>query len=484
MLGSIAVKNIVRNPRRSLLVGSLLFMEVMLIMTGDCLFETSRNGMRRSFVGSFTGDLFVSQRNEEALGLLGSSTPSIGVFASIPVLDDHGRILRVLEARPEVVSAVSQLSGGVNLEFMGIRTQVMMFGVDGDAYFGSFPHVRILEGMPLSTGRPGLMLSRDRMEAIAAMTGRRPVLGEQILLSVFTDMGFQLREAPLTGVFEYPASNDVLKRIAYVDADTLRSLFGLNAASSGGFLPDASATGLLSVDIDRMFDSGDPIPEVPDGGRRLEDVENELARDVPSVAAAPSAAVNWNFVVIRLKEGADAGRVRAGLQRSFREQGIDAVVGDWSTAAGSGASLASGLRAAYNVGLVLLAFVVLMVTANTLVIGVLQRKPEMATMRALGASKGAIRRLLLAETMLLAGTAVVAGLAVSTGLLALLRHRGIPLGNPLLAMLFGGGILRPQWSARSFLAAALATVLLACVAWVFPSQAAMKVPPVAAMKAD
>jgi putative ABC transport system permease protein len=480
----LAIRNLSRSLRKSILVGSLLCAAVALSIVGNGFFESSGEGLKRSFADCFTGDLYLSQRGEETFGLLGSATPSIGSFTSIPTLKDHETLIREVRKRTEVQSAVSQISGASVMEYGGMRTQTALFGVDGDEYFASFRAIRILEGSTLKSGRAGILLSSQRVADIARTTGKRPKPGDPILLSVFTNMGFRIRETPLEGIFEYPASNSVLDRIAYVDADTLRALNGMNLGIRDDLVPTEAETKYLSKDVADMFNS-DPGQVVSQGtGSRLAEIERVLAQTEGRDRANRSDTGAWNFIILHLKPGIDPAAISRGLERDLSARGLDAVVGDWRTAAGSSATLAGALRSIYNIGLVLLAVVVLLVTANTLVIWVLERSPDIATMRALGASRGFIRSMFFLETLFLGIVSGTAGAIIGSSVVAILNARGIRLSNTMIAMVFGGGILRPVVSLRVLSVSFLSAVIVAALAWIYPVGLALRVRPAGAMRED
>ncbi len=214
---------------RSLLVGSLIALGVVLAVVGNSFFESSSVGLRRTFIDSFTGDLFVSPKEDTPLSLFGVDTPVIGSYSPIPVLARHDEILEALKSQPGISLTVSQISGYALLEAWGNKSPVVLFGINGDEYFEAFSAVRILNGRRLRSGVPGVLISLKKAEEISRSAGRSLVVGDPILLSVFTNHGFSIREVPLTGIFQYPTENTALERIAYVDSDTLRALNGIGS---------------------------------------------------------------------------------------------------------------------------------------------------------------------------------------------------------------------------------------------------------------
>jgi putative ABC transport system permease protein len=123
--------------------------------------------------------------------------------------------------------------------------------------------------------------------------------------------------------------------------------------------------------------------------------------------------------------------------------------------------------------LAIVALVGLVSVANTLGLSVLERTRESALLRALGASRDDLRRMVMVESLLLAAVAVVSSVVVGTGLgwlgaQALVRRLGMPPG---------------AWGTSPTLVAAgaAATVVTAALASVVPGAIAARATPVQAL---
>ncbi len=479
----IAVRNLLVNGRRSLLVCSIIAMCVVLSVVGNSFFESSGIGLRRTFVDSFTGDLFVSPRSDTRLSLFGDDTPIIGSYAPIPTLAHHREILEELKSQPEVSFVVSQVSGYAMVEALGIKSPVVLFGVNGDAHFEAFSGARILAGSRLRTGMPGIMVSLNKAEEIGRSAGRSLSVGDSILLSVFTNRGFSIREVPLAGIFQYPVDNAAFDRIAYVDVDTLRALNGMarNKVELRDLPPDAA--NFLEGDLSNVFDLSSSVKSVS-LGIQASDVERALRKPALVRLAAAGAAGSWNFVLIKLKPEVDRRVFQRDLEHRLRALGLEARVADWRAAAGSAAAFAGSVSVAFNVGLVLLGIVIALILANVFYIWVIERTKEIATMRALGASRGFVVSLFFAESTLLSITSAVFGVLLCTVLVSWLSRRGFATSNRILMLVFGGSRLRPLLTWKSVATGILGAIGVAAVAILLPLRLALKLRPVRAMNAE
>ncbi|WP_445270186.1 FtsX-like permease family protein [Streptomyces sp. DSM 41634] len=119
-------------------------------------------------------------------------------------------------------------------------------------------------------------------------------------------------------------------------------------------------------------------------------------------------------------------------------------------------------------------FVATFLISNTFTMLVARRTRELALMRAVGASRKQVRRILLTESLLVGAVASAAGLAAGTGTAALLQALFAPADAPA-----GPLVLTPGTVIASLL---VGTALPAVAAWL-PIRRAMAIPPVAALSA-
>jgi len=138
----------------------------------------------------------------------------------------------------------------------------------------------------------------------------------------------------------------------------------------------------------------------------------------------------------------------------------------------------------FNIVIIILAIVAVIIIINTLVISVMERTPEIGTMRALGAQKPFIRRLFVAETMILALVFGLLGVVIgSIGVLGI-NALGFKIDNDFLQILFGAATLKPNLSWNQVGLAIGYTVFIGLVSWVYPVSIALKVSPLKAITSE
>ncbi|MFG2995197.1 ABC transporter permease [Streptomyces sp. NPDC048340] len=119
-------------------------------------------------------------------------------------------------------------------------------------------------------------------------------------------------------------------------------------------------------------------------------------------------------------------------------------------------------------------FVATFLISNTFTMLVARRTRELALMRAVGASRKQVRRILLTETLVVGAVASAVGLAVGTGVAALLQTVFAAADAPAAPL-----VLTPGTVIASML---VGTALPLVAAWL-PIRRAMAIPPVAALSA-
>lgn len=118
---------------------------------------------------------------------------------------------------------------------------------------------------------------------------------------------------------------------------------------------------------------------------------------------------------------------------------------------------------------------------NTLVISVTERTSELGTMRAIGAQKGFVRKMIIAETLITSFIFGAAGIVFGALILWILNIIGIPATNMFLEVLFGGAVLHPVISVSSVIYSLGIVAGIGVLASLYPVAAALRIEPVKAI---
>jgi ABC-type lipoprotein release transport system permease subunit len=480
----LALRNLGRNARRTRTIGILVAGILCLMTIGNAIFDGTERGVRRTFIESFTGDLSVSADNGAEFSLFGDDSPVVGGLSSIPTIPQGDVIVKDLSARPQVAAAASLVCGQAALEVGGYRQGVSAFGIEGPDYFKAFPAVSIVKGAAIDGRSPGIMITEARAAAIAQTTGKALELGDSIQLTEVSSQGFQIRRAPLVGLLRYQIQNDTLDSLVLVDATTLRSLLGMSLGVEKG-QDSGTATGPANAaSLDDLFtDAHDKVAK-PQAGIELSQVEKQLKEEIAKNDPLRLESSAVNFVLVALRPGIDPGRFASALKKDYTGSGSRLRVLDWRHTAGFSALYVYWIRIIFNIGFFIAIFGGMLIIINALVISVIERTGEIGTMRALGASKGFVRKLFFAENMMLVLTYGVIGIALGGAASFALGRSGIKIGNQFMATLFGSHTIDPVFTAGGALYHIAIAALIGAVGWIYPVRLALRIQPVRAISAE
>lgn len=126
-------------------------------------------------------------------------------------------------------------------------------------------------------------------------------------------------------------------------------------------------------------------------------------------------------------------------------------------------------------------FVAIIMIMNTLSMAALERVPEFAMMRAVGAPKSFLRKLLVGETGLLAfffgGLGIVCGVII----IYLLKMSGVTTDNEVLQLFYGGDKLNPVWTVADFILGVVELAIVSLLAVIYPLFIVGKIAPLDAI---
>ncbi|MCK5198409.1 MAG: ABC transporter permease, partial [Spirochaetales bacterium] len=373
MILLIAIRNLIRNIRNTILILILIMFIITLFFIGNSVLTGSEKRLMESYTGSFTGDVVIKARSETSISLFGSNTPAIGEFISIPVLEHYDEIISILEQDKRVELLSSQVSGIAVLDIYGRRYNVPLFGIDAGSYFPLFNEIEIVEGSMLIPGQRGAMISKNRALRIEEETGKKPVPGTPLLFSTLGRSGFKIRELLLAAIYTYSKSTPVMDEIILTDPQTLRALNSIMLASDSDYIPPEEVTDLISDDLNLLFDIESSSEKIVDHGNvsLLEELTIQFSPaniDSSDNKSTDWKGGSWNFILIKLKEGVSSRAFIKDLNILLPSCSAEAV--DWRQAAGKSALLVLLLMTAFNGGLFLVGIAGIIAVANILLISV------------------------------------------------------------------------------------------------------------------
>jgi putative ABC transport system permease protein len=479
----IAFRNLREHVSKSVIIGSLIVLGVIIIVIGNSLLDGAERGIHGMFIDNYTGDVFISgvpKTPGATMSLFGVSSGSDN--ESTPVLPEYDAVLDHVKADPRVKGATSQITGAamVTRGEAPERGFALLFGVDAATYPGLFPDTFVVEGHYLKAGEEGLVVSRGWLKNAKEMLKTDVKVGDKLTLTGVGKAGFKIREVTVVGVVDFKAETEGMDMIAWADADTVRILSGVDVSAEDVVLSKDQTALLGATSEDDIFGSAET------------NVSAAQARTQPAAAAVPAkqqaaaaaGSGSWHFMLARLKDSRQTDAFIRDANAWFASQDINAKAGGWKVAAGPFVQSIDVVRVVFYVAILIVAIVAVIIIMNTLVISVIERTGEIGTMRALGAQKPFVWLMFLVETLTITIVFGAVGIGLACGIEGIVNLLKIPAGNFFLQMLFGGKTLRMAVKPLSFLTTLLMVAGVGLVAHLYPVLVALKIPPVRAMQTE
>jgi putative ABC transport system permease protein len=267
-----------------------------------------------------------------------------------------------------------------------------------------------------------------------------------------------------------------MSEIVITDPQTARILASIQVASSP--VSDGDTVDFLDDPLEDLFGEGDFFGIDNDNAMNPDSLAGYLGSFSDDEVVTLTGG-DWNFIILRLKRGASAGRVIDSLNKKINSMGATAV--NWRIAAGNSAVLLLLVQSLFNGGIFLISAAGIIAAVNSLLISVFKRTREIGTHRAIGAGDGYIRFLVLGVNMILAGLAGCLGVFLGGLFIKVINKAEMVISNELIASLLGGQTLNlaflPTVAAVSFCVA----LSLGLVASIFPVETAVRINPVVAV---
>lgn len=489
----IAYRNLREHRVKTLIIGMIITLGIAVLVVGNSLMDTAAEGIRRTYTSSYTGDFIVTGVHRGNLTLFGMQDMD-SFDAVIPSIPDYDRVVEYAMTHPDVVGVNPQATAMAMVDYEENRSYLQLFGIDAEAYREMFPeNIEILEGRFLTPGEEGILLSSQTAFELERNRALPIEPGDHVLLTGMNELsGVKVREVPVRGIFRFRYTNPQLDVVSLIDIDNVRSLSGMNLSQvSEAELTEMEAALFQATDDDALFGGGEEglfgselveSVDVFEGGALDESLLFDPLESDAAEERDEAGSNAWHFLLVKVREGADPSAVVADFDAFFAEEAIAATTTNWLQGAGPLASLAYGMKNMFNIVVLVIAVVGVIIIMNTLVISVTERITEIGTMRALGAQKRFIRRMIAWETVMTSGIFGLLGVALGCVILWILNVTGIEAPNVFFEILFGGKVLHPVPSLSSIVASLVVVIMIGVVASLYPVSIALKTKPVKAMQ--
>ncbi len=501
----IAWRNIMRHRGKSLVIGLMLFVGAFIMTVGNGVVSGMDAGLRKTIVNSFTGDIVLISDKQESDNVLDVWT----TFMNKPVAPVYNYIdIKKELARQPYIERI--LPAGKNLAMVlneegGMPGSAYLVGIDFAQYGSMFPgNINVVEGRLPDKGEHGAVVpvwARKEFEAYTSMwflseghTLDTALLPKEVkpdipsllprtsavLMGYNEDNSTTDIRLDIKGIIEYKALNSLWGKFVIVDIESYRRCFGYFAASDKVDLSDDEKRlfSMSSENLDGLF-TADAVT-AGDPGVAPKKAALTHPKEVDKKPLDLDAGA-YNLVFVLLKKGENQARALARLNTVLKEKKLGVRAVSWKKALGVVGSMATLIKAALFMFVMFLFFVVIIIIVNTLSMAAIERTAEIGMMRAVGAKKGFISMMFLAETSMLSfvfgGAGIIIGI-VGVNVLALFN---ITSTNDMVQLLFGGDTFHPLLTALDILLSVVQLAIVTLIAVVYPARVAQSITPLDAV---
>jgi len=533
LLFKLAGRNIWRHRGQSLVIGTILFLGAALMTVGNGIISGMELGLQKTVVHGFTGDLVLVSDKQESenvfLEMMGRAVEPIHNYPAIrTALQRHPLVAENLPVGKNMAMVLNEEDGP--------STFLYVLGVDFDRYRKAFPgNMELIEGKFPESGKPALLLPTGARKQIHGETNvwfipkgsnldashlegeAKEHAADLNVKSSVVLMGFNENNTAtdirldVDGIFRYSALNTIFGSFALMDIESYRQCLGYFLASerSQGTVTgqDSALFALEGSGLDELF-SGDSLlvesrsssasRNRPGAGRpgagalKGNRAHAEVAGSAqPQASRVDGAGVDrdrvdldrgdFNLVLVLLRPGVDPDRALKDVNDSLRAGNLGVHAVPWKKALGPVGSMAGLIKGALFLFVSFLFVVAVIIIVNTLTMAALERTPELGMMRAIGARKGFIGAMFLAETAMLSAIFGGAGIALGACVVEILALLKLSSDNDMLQLFFGGDKFRPVLSAGDIGLALMQLTFVALVAVCYPVLRARSVTPLDAV---
>jgi ABC-type lipoprotein release transport system permease subunit len=495
----IAWRSLLRHRAKSVIIGTILFLAAFIMILGDATAIGMRRGVEKNIVESFTGHIILVSDEETKDNVL--FTP---MAKPLKVLKDWNHIKWVLSQQDFIKAFIPMTRGGVAILGGQQMSFMMTFGCDFDEFQRVFGNpVKAVEGRLLTGSDHGLMVNVDGRKNLykfqgywltpqgtdldrANLTDEAKTEGSQLItrdslaLEGFGEVNSTNKEVPITGVVKFRSLNSSMSEIAFMDIETYREIFGYYTARDVVETLPAKEQKLMTASEDDLFSGG--IYSSGAGAAAIGDVEKKIRTETKVTRQIDYDLGAYNYVSILLQPGENLTRAVAKMKQVAKENNLPVKVLSWKTASGQVASTADILQSIVVVFVVLLFLVAIIIIMNTLSMNALERTEEFGMMRAVGARKGFVTRMFLAETFTL--SFLFGGGGVLLGVIATWIVRPLRItsgGNQIIELIFGGEVFQPTLGFSGLVIGIVGLAVVTVLAVIYPVLVARKITPLDAI---
>jgi len=512
LIFKIAYRNLFRHRGKSLVVGIILFIGAVFMIVGGSTVAAMEENVTKAIIDSFIGDITIMSRTQEKEDIL-----TVMMGDSIALIPDYPRVRAILDETEKIdrylpygYGIMMMLAGNDNPT--GYPAICAVFGADLHDYQEMFGNFETLEGTIPPRGSRGIYLSQFMRDMyylvnqdlyypagfpfitnylkgdLQDINPAEVTLKHDIVL-----MGYSSKNAtsdvkvPVKGIFRYKALHSMWRELSVMDMHSFRECMNYIGADEKIDL-DTREAALLSADIDNpdsFFSSviTENMVNKPPVSAKKNNTPTASVHIPPAGGTSDPENGVFELISVKLrpeyKKNPDA--VIDDLNRRFESEKLGVKALNWKQMLGSIVTMLDSVKIILYATVGLVFVVAVIIIMNTLAMSVLERSQELGMMRAIGARRSFLAKMLLYETFTLSfffgGLGICAGIVITKALAAL----RLPVKNEMLQIVTGADYYAPLVTVTDV---GIGVIMLICVTFgavIYPLRVSRSITPMSSM---
>lgn len=500
----ISWRNIFRHKRKTIVIGTILFLGSLIMTLGNGVISGMDEGLRKNIVEGFSGDVVIISQDQLSEAVLASMTgQTMEPINNYPQLKTH------LEGMDFIRDTLPAGIGYVwVLNESGQPIDQYLLGVDFNDYQAFINNnLEVVEGRYPAEGERGVivtttmrewlydfsrfwvipkggsLVTANLTEAAKKDQDDLDLRDELVFLGLSRRNSSQDILAEVIGIVRFKELNKILGFYSIVDIESLREAMGYFSGETTDADLSEEQQSLLGADVnpEAFFESA-YVPTDKGTVTISEDMfERAAPQDQPDRGSEQGI---YNAVFVKTADTITTDKAIARLNDYFKENNLPVKAVSWKTAIGIMGQMAALMKSALFLFVSFIFFVAIVIIMNTLSMAAMERISEIGMMRAVGARKRFVSRMFLMETFLLAaafgGAGIVAGI-IGVHLLAAMQ---LTTENEMLQIFYGGDSFQPLLSGGDIIVCIVQLVIVTLLAVIYPVIVARRITPLDAVSRD
>lgn len=447
----------------------------------------------------------------------------------VKTIDDFDDLNQILTKIPEIeeftpvskeIGLISKKNEDGELE---IDWGIPIIGAYTEKYIKIFKKIELIEGKFPEKNEKGLLVSKKFIDIMPKRHKEQFKIGNILKVSSFTKTGsISIMDIKIIGIIDIEGSDfSVTSNI--LDFDTFQMLVGYHPSASlmtleqkkalekyekylssydeketDNIAEDANNTGnweneTFEQDDDWGNDNWendefgsdefsiitDDIVERDAIGDELitKKIESEIdEKDLENLGTGKT-----DYIILRVKNFSNINRVVYKLNKLFMDKDLNYKAVNYIQSSGSLGAFISLIGVVISIVILIIQVISIIIIANSVLMGILERVNEIGTMRAIGAQKGYIFKLIFSESLMLSFFSAIVGTILSLIVIFIFGSIGIKAENAIAGILFGGRYLYPTTNIIYILISFFIVISATLLATIYPVKVGTKVSPLEAM---